>query len=110
VIISKIALPRRTFLRGAGAMMALPLLDAMVPALTAMAQTPAKPPLRIGWIYFPNGVTVGDWTPASAGSDYALTPTLAPLAPFRDRMLLVSGRPKRWATAAAITRARARCG
>lgn len=99
MIIEKIALPRRTFLRAAGATLALPFLDAMVPALTAMAQAPARPPLRIGWIYFPNGVTVPDWTPAAVGADYALTPTLAPLAPFRDQMLVVSGLAHRQAEA-----------
>jgi hypothetical protein len=71
----------------------------MVPALTAMAQTPAESPLRIGWVYVPNGVTVADWTPAAVGADYALTPTLAPLAPFRDQMLVVSGLAHRQAEA-----------
>jgi hypothetical protein len=99
MIIRKLSLPRRTFLRGAGATLALPFLDAMVPALTAMAQTPAKPPLRLGWIYFPNGVTVADWTPRATGSNYALTPSLAPLAPFRNQMLVVSGLAHRQAEA-----------
>jgi hypothetical protein len=56
MIVVKKALPRRTFLRGAGATLALPLLDAMVPALTALAQTPAAPVRRLGFIYIPNGV------------------------------------------------------
>jgi hypothetical protein len=99
MMVRKVSLPRRTFLRGAGATLALPFLDAMVPALTAMAQTPARPPLRIGWIYFPNGVTVPDWTPAATGADYALTPTLAPLAPYRNDMLVVSGLAHRQAEA-----------
>lgn len=99
MIISKMSLPRRTFLRGAGATLALPFLDAMVPALTAMAQTAANVPLRIGWVYFPNGVTVPDWTPTAVGKGYELTPTLAPLAPFRDQMLVVSGLAHRQAEA-----------
>src|SRR5262245_40192906 len=99
MIIRKLALPRRTFLRGAGAALALPFLDAMVPALTAMAQTPATPPLRLGWIYVPNGVTVADWTPAATGTAYELTPSLAPLAPFRSQMLVVSGLAHRQAEA-----------
>ncbi len=99
MIIRKTALPRRTFLRGAGAALALPFLDAMVPALTASAQAPARAPLRLGWIYFPNGVTVSDWTPAATGATYALTPSLAPLAPYRDQMLVVSGLAHRQAEA-----------
>ena len=99
MIIRKVSLPRRTFLRGAGAALALPFLDAMVPALTAAAQAPAKAPLRVGWIYFPNGVTVSDWTPAATGANYALTPSLAPLAPYRDQMLVVSGLAHRQAEA-----------
>ena len=56
MIITKLSLPRRTFLRGAGAAVALPLLDAMVPALTAIAATPAKPVRRFGAVYVPNGI------------------------------------------------------
>ena len=55
MMISKMALPRRTFLRGLGVTLALPLLDAMVPALTALQQTPARPVRRLGFVYIPNG-------------------------------------------------------
>jgi hypothetical protein len=57
-------LSRRTVLRGLGATLALPLLDSMVPALTATAQTPAKAPLRFGVVYVPNGMVMQEWTPA----------------------------------------------
>jgi hypothetical protein len=91
MIITKMALPRRTFLRGVGATLALPLLDAMVPALTAAAKTPASPVPRIGFIYTPNGVIQAQWTPAREGAGFALSPILEPLAPFRDQVVVVSG-------------------
>ena len=69
MIITKKSLPRRTFLRGMGVSLALPLLDAMVPALSAMAQTAAAPVRRLGVIYVPNGMAMNSWTPASAGAD-----------------------------------------
>ena len=63
MIISKKALPRRTFLRGMGATVALPLLDAMVPSMTALAQTPASPVRRLGFVYIPMGSDIARWTP-----------------------------------------------
>jgi len=83
-------LPRRTFLRGLGASVALPLLDAMVPAGTALAQTAAAPRPRMGFIYFPHGAVMDRWTPPTAGRDFELPQILAPLAPFRDQMTIVS--------------------
>jgi hypothetical protein len=91
MIITKKSLPRRTFLRGVGATLALPLLDSMVPAFTALARTAAAPVRRLGIVYVPNGIVMEKWTPASEGSAFGLTPMLAPLAPFRDRMLVLSG-------------------
>ena len=91
MIITKRSLPRRTFLRGMGVSLALPLLDAMVPALSAMAKTAAAPVRRLGVIYVPNGMAMDSWTPRSAGADFELTPILQPLAPFRDRLLVFSG-------------------
>jgi hypothetical protein len=91
MIIAKKALSRRTMLKALGATVPLPLLDAMVPALTAMSQTSARPPLRFGAVYVPNGVIPGKWFPASAGATFEVTPTLEPLAPFRDRLLVISG-------------------
>ena len=88
--ITKQALPRRTFLRGVGVTLALPLLDAMVPARTALAQTVASPKTRFCGIYVPHGATMDKWTPAAEGRGFALTETLRPLQPFRDRLTLVS--------------------
>ena len=93
MIVTKRTLPRRTFLRGAAAAIGLPLLDAMVPAL---AQSAAPRVKRFGFIYLPNGVAmnfagINYWTPTTAGADYALSPILTPLAPFRDRLTVVSG-------------------
>ena len=72
MIITKRALPRRTFLRGIGVTVALPLLDAMVPALSALAKTAARPVRRLGFIYVPNGVAmtsaVNYWTPRGEGT------------------------------------------
>ena len=90
MFISKMSLPRRTFLRGVGATVALPLLDAMVPALTAVGQTAAAPRLRFGAIYVPNGIIMNQWTPATVGSGFDLPPTLQPLQPFQDKLTVVS--------------------
>jgi hypothetical protein len=91
MIITKKCLPRRSFLRGAGALVALPLLDAMVPALTALAGSAAARIRRLGIVYVPNGIIMEKWTPAEEGKGFALTPMLQPLAPYRDRLLVVSG-------------------
>ena len=87
MVISRKSIPRRTFLRGAGAALALPVLDAMTPAFAA----PAAPPVRLSFIEVPNGIIMDKWTPATEGTSFALTPVLEPLAPFRDRMLVLSG-------------------
>ena len=91
MIITKKAIPRRTVLRGMGATLALPLLDGMVPALSALQKTAAKPINRFGVMYVPNGMIMKNWTPAAEGAGFELTPTLAPLAPFRDQLLVLSG-------------------
>ena len=91
MIITKHSLPRRTFLRGAGATLALPLLDSMVPAFAAGRRSAAKPVPRLFTGYVPNGVIMDRWTPAAEGALTDLPPTLEPLAPFRDRLLVVSG-------------------
>jgi hypothetical protein len=91
MMISKRALPRRTFLRGMGATIALPLLDAMVPSMTAMAQTPAKPVLRLGFVYIPMGSDIARWTPP--GDDGLLTelsPSLTPLAPVKKQVTVLT--------------------
>ena len=91
MIITKKAIPRRTVLRGMGATMALPLLDGMVPALTAAAKTAARPIVRFCTVYVPNGVIMEQWTPAAEGSAFEFSPILKPLEPFRDHLLVLSG-------------------
>ena len=88
MIITKRALPRRTFLRGIGATVALPFLDAMVPALSAR---PAKPVPKLGFVYIPNGTIQEMWVPAATGKGFELSPILSPLAPVRDHMTVLSG-------------------
>lgn len=90
MIILKKALPRRTFLRGLGASLALPLLDAMVPALTAQAQTPAAPVRRLGFVYMPMGSDITRWTPPGEGKLQELSPTLSPLAPVKDHVTVLT--------------------
>ena len=90
-MIIKKAIPRRTVLRGIGATLALPLLDGMVPALSALNKTAAKPALRFGAVYVPNGIVMQNWAPAAEGTAFELTPILQPLAPFRDQLLVLSG-------------------
>jgi hypothetical protein len=90
MFITRKSLPRRTFVRGIGATLALPLLESMVPAFTASARTAAAAPLRFAAVYVPNGVIMPQWTPATAGAGFTFTPTLKPLEPFRDRTVVVS--------------------
>ena len=90
MIITKRALPRRTVLRGLGATVALPLLDAMVPALTAAASTPARPVRRLGYIFIPMGSDTKRWTPPGEGSLAELSPILRPLEPHKDHLCVVT--------------------
>src|SRR6476661_4211839 len=100
MIITKKHLSRRTFIRGTfGAAMALPLLDAMVPALTAQAKTAAgsgAAPFRFGAIYMPNGVFPTTWHPDEPGSNFAFKPVMQPLEPFRDQLVTVSKMRAPW--------------
>ena len=91
MIITKKALPRRTVLRGLGAALALPLLDGMVPALSAIRNTPAAGMRRFGVLYVPNGMAMEYWTPQSTGTAFDLSPILRPMEAHRDRMLVLSG-------------------
>jgi hypothetical protein len=90
MIVTKKAISRRTILRGLGATVALPLLDAMIPALTAAANTPAKAVRRLGVVYHPNGVIYDKWLPKGVGADFELSPTLAGLQPFKDKLIVVT--------------------
>jgi hypothetical protein len=91
MIVLKKAIPRRAVLRGIGATLALPLLDSMVPAFSALAATPAKPINRFGVVYVPNGMIMQNYLPTTEGAAYELTPTLSALAPFRDQVQVLSG-------------------
>lgn len=88
--IRKLALPRRTFLRGVGASLALPLLDAMVPAMTAMAKTPAAAVRRLGFVYMPMGSDITRWTPVGEGKLDELSPSLSPLAPVKEHVSVLT--------------------
>jgi hypothetical protein len=97
MLITKTHLDRRTFLRGMGATVALPLLDAMIPAGTALAATTARPVPRLAFVYFPHGAIMDAWTPAADGPLTTLGPILEPLAPFADQLTIVSGLENRHA-------------
>jgi hypothetical protein len=99
MIITKKALHRRTFLRGLGTTLALPLLDGMVPALSALSKTAATPAVRLGFAYVPNGIIgaglttprPNQWTPTAEGSGFEFAPLMKPLEPFREKLLVLSG-------------------
>ena len=91
MMITKRSLSRRTVLRSIGAALPLPFLDAMVPALTALQQTAARPRMRFGAVYVPNGVIPGQWFPTAEGSAFEFTPSLKPLERFREHLLVLSG-------------------
>ena len=90
MIVTKKALARRTFLRGMGTTLALPLLDAMVPAMTALADTPAKPVRRLGFVYMPMGAHMPQWTPPGSGTLSALSPSLQSLAAVVDHLTVIT--------------------
>ncbi len=91
MFISKKHLSRRTVLRGAGAAIALPLLDAMIPASTALAQTAAAPNPRLGFIYFPHGAVMHDWVPQQTGTGFEYSRILKPLESLNEYVTVVSG-------------------
>jgi hypothetical protein len=92
MIITKKRLPRRTFLRGLGVTVGLPLLDGMIPALATAADVVAKPVTRMSFMYVPNGIMnlQHEWSPAKVGA-LEITPILEPLTAFRDHLLVLSG-------------------
>ena len=100
MIITNKTLPRRTFLRGVGAAMALPVLDSMFPARVGAARLgPAGQPIRLGYVYTPNGIIGCSeksprkfmWTPKTAGANFEFSPTMKPLEPFRENVVVFSG-------------------
>ena len=98
MFITKKHLPRRTFLQGTGATLALPVLDAMTPAFAA----PEARPVRLGFIEVPNGIMMDKWTPATEGANFALTRVLEPLQSFQDRLLVLSGLDQKQSAALAF--------
>jgi hypothetical protein len=92
MFISKKHIPRRAVLKGAGAAIALPLVEAMIPAATAWAATPAgKTPQRFAFVSFPHGAIMDRWSPKETGTSYSMSPILQPLEPFRKHLTIVSG-------------------
>ncbi len=90
MIITKKAMPRRTFLRGMGATMALPLLEAMVPAATPLAKTPANPVRRLGFVFMPMGCDQSRWTPPAGKTLGELSPILSSLAPVKEHVTVIT--------------------
>jgi Protein of unknown function (DUF1552) len=95
-------LSRRTVLKGTGAAVALPLLDAMIPAATALAATAAAPRPRMAFIYFPHGAVMDQWTPKKEGADFDLPPIIASLKPFQRQLTVISGLENKAAIAAPV--------
>ena len=91
MFITKLALPRRTFLRGMGAAVALPMLDAMVPALSALNRTAAQPVRRLGFVYLPMGAIKDEWTPTGAGTNFELSPILSAFSQVREQLTVLTG-------------------
>jgi hypothetical protein len=102
MFVTKKHLPRRTFLKGVGVSLALPLLDSMIPARTLLAETAGKPLSRLGFVYVPHGAIMDRWTPATEGAGFEFTPILEPLEPYRDRLNVVSGLGHRAADTTAV--------
>ncbi len=102
MFITRIHLQRRTVLKGLGAAVGLPLLEAMVPAATALAQTAAAAKPRTVFVYFPHGAVMDKWTPKKEGADFDLPPIIAPLAPFQKQLTIVSGLENKSAVAAPV--------
>src|ERR1700730_7678210 len=91
MFLSKKHIPRRAVLQGVGDTIALPLVEAMFPAATAWAQTPAgKTPKRFAFVGFPHGAIMDRWSPKETGTDFTMSPILQPLEPFRKHLTIVS--------------------
>src|SRR5436309_5378636 len=91
MFLTKKHLSRRAFLRGTGVAVGLPLLDAMIPARTLLAQTAASPAPRLSFVYLPHGAIMDQWTPKTEGTAFEFSPILESLKPFRDRLNIISG-------------------
>jgi hypothetical protein len=102
MFITKKHLPRRTFLRGMGVTLALPLLDSMVPARTLLAQTAARPMPRLGFVYVPHGAIMAQWTPDKVGAGFDFKSILKPLEEHRNYLNVVSGLGQKAADTTAV--------
>jgi hypothetical protein len=101
MFLAKKHLSRRTVLRGLGVSIGLPLLDAMIPAATALAKTAAKPRTRLGFVYVPHGTVLDRWTPRETGTKFELPQILKPLEPHKSHLTVVSGLENRAAESSA---------
>src|SRR5215469_5463655 len=90
MFVTKKSLNRRSFLRGMGAALTLPLLDSMFPAFTPLAKAAARPRMRFGAVYFPNGAIMQQFTPKIVGPGFEFTPILKPFEPFQDSLIVVT--------------------
>ena len=102
MFVTKKHLSRRTMLKAAGYSVALPLLDAMVPAATALAATAAAPKLRMAFVYFPHGAVMPQWTPKTDGPDFDLPPIIESLKPYQKQLTIISGMENKSAIAAPV--------
>jgi hypothetical protein len=102
MFITKKHISRRAVLKSAGYAVSLPLLDAMIPAATALAATAAAPKLRMAFVYFPHGAVMNQWTPKADGPDFDLPPIIAPLKPFQKQLTIISGMENKSAIAAPV--------
>ena len=102
MFITKKHLSRRSVLKGAGYAVSLPLLDAMIPAATALANTAAAAKVRMAFVYFPHGAVMDQWTPKKDGPDFDLPPIIEPLKPFQDQLTVISGMENKSAIAAPV--------
>jgi len=102
MFITKKHLNRRTVLRGLGVSLALPLLDAMIPAATAIAKTAAAARPRVGFVYFPHGAVMDQWTPKAQGANFDFPQIIAPLKPYQKYLTIVSGLENKAAIAAPV--------
>ena len=102
MFITKKHLSRRSVLKGAGYAVSLPLLDAMIPAATALANTAAAAKVRMAFVYFPHGAVMDQWTPKTEGPDFDLPPIIEPLKPFQDQLTVISGMENKSAIAAPV--------
>src|SRR5688572_12021041 len=102
MFVTKKYLSRRTLLKSAGYAVSLPLLDAMIPAATALSATAAAPRLRMAFVYFPHGAVMNQWTPKAEGPDFDLPPIIAPLKPLQKHLTIISGMENKSAIAAPV--------